>query len=96
MNTLQYTLGVQVHPESLARVAERLGANPKRTNPLANLSTPSYNDLQDPHPKILEMGAVKRRNRLHVLNRFTDKEGRVRDDIRIKNDELKERDRKAA
>ncbi len=40
MNTLQYTLGATVHPESLAQVAERLGANPKRTNPLANLSTP--------------------------------------------------------
>ncbi len=81
MNTLQYTLGAPVHPESLARVAERLGANPKWTNPLANLSTPSYNDLRDPNLKILAMGAVKKRNRLDVLNRFTDKEGRVRDEI---------------
>ncbi len=89
MNILQYTLGAPVHPESLARVVERLGANPKQTNPLANLSTPSYNDLRDPDLKILEMGAVKRRNRLDVLNRFTDKEGRVCSDIRRKNDELK-------
>jgi len=96
VNTPQYTLGAPVHPESLARVAERLGAIPKRTNPLANLSTPSYSDLRDPNLKRLEMEAVKRRNRLEALNRVRDEEGRVRDDIRRKNDELKEKERKAA
>ncbi len=57
-------------------------ANPKRTNQLANLSTPSYNDLQDLNLKILEMEAVIRRNRLDALNRVRDEEGRVRHNIR--------------
>jgi hypothetical protein len=56
-------------------------ANPKRTNLLANLSTPSYNDLQDLNLKILEMEAVIRRNRLDALNGVRDEEGRVRHDI---------------
>ena len=57
-------------------------ANPKRTNQLANLSTPSYNDLQDLNLKILEMEAVIRRNRLDALNRVRDEEGRVRHNIK--------------
>ncbi len=58
-----------------------IDANPKRTNPLAILSKPSYNDLQDLNLKILEMEAVIRRNILDALNRARDEEGRVCHDI---------------